>query len=420
MFIRIAHLNKKMKISIRNTSFLKDFAGHIGLMVIAGCCCITVPCLGQQHKKSKVSVSTIEGKIQNFGDGRLIGTIKDLKDNSFRADTITIRGGAFRHTINVREKQIVNYKADGDKFAIYRKVFKDGDTVKVDFANEKSRSIEIVVSAGSKIKIYGVAKAHLDAYPSGNTENDQLATLNRKIKPLFNQLSILNYTDKKNIRATVKAEDSLSTAISGLEYKFVRDNPSSIISSYIIWKEYEVLNKKDPAKADSLYGMINPKEDNIYTQQILSTQKSRTISTLPVAVGDMFPRFSSKLVYKGPGFDLDQTKGKYTLIDFWGTWCIPCIKEMPRLKTYYEKFQNKLNIVGIAGRDQHQNWMAFLNKNNYNWIQILDQGIPKLSDNLNVNVYPTKYLLDPSGKIIMIFKDANEEVWEKLDKLFGS
>lgn len=422
MFIETMHLSKKMMLSIRNIPLLKDFADEIQTVVIFACCCfIAIPSFGQNRKNTTVSVSsTIEGKIQNFGDGRLIGIIKDIKHNSLRADTIIIKGDVFRHVVRVREKQIVNYKADGNKFAVYRKVFKDGDTINYDFANEKSRSIEIVVSGGSKIRVNGVAKAYLDAYPSGNKENEELAILNKKTKPLFNQLSNLDYTDKKNIRKTVNAEDSLSTAISNLERKYVEDNPTSIISSYIIWREYEALNKRNPAKADSLYNLIHPLEDNIYKQQILMAKKNRAISTLSIAVGDMFPKFSSKLVYKGSGFDLDQTKGKYTLIDFWGTWCIPCRKEMPILKTYYEKFRNRLNVVGIAGRDQYQNWKAFLDKNNYNWIQILDQGNSKLSENLNVNVYPTKYLLDPSGKVIMIFKDASEEVWEKLDSLLSS
>jgi len=91
---------------------------------------------------------------------------------------------------------------------------------------------------------------------------------------------------------------------------------------------------------------------------------------------------------------------------------------MQKLKEYYEKFQNQLNIVSVA-KDQYQNWKAFLDKNKYEWIQVLDQDEPKLSDMLHVEVYPTKYLLDPSGKVILITKNANDEIWKKLDRLFS-
>lgn len=380
-------------------------------------CFIAIPAFGQQQK-DKIPVTIIDGKIQNFGNGSLIGTIWDIKTKSFQTDTIVIKNNVFTHSVSVTEKQVVSYKAD-DKFATYRNVFKDGDTANVDFTKEKSRSIEVVLSVGSRIKVVGVAGKYLEAYPSGTKENDQLAALNKKITPLSNRLSNLDYTDKNNIRATIKAEDSLSSSISDLEFLFVKDNPSSIISSYIIWKKFEATSIRNPVKADSLLKLLHPIEKDVYQQRILLIQQNRTMSNSSIAIGDMFPNFSSKMVYGGAVFDLDQTRGKYTLIDFWGTWCVPCIREMPRLKAYYEKYQNKLNVVGIAGRDQYQNWKAFLDKNSYGWTQILDD-IPKLSDKLNVRVYPTKYLLDTSGKIVMIFKDANEDVWKKLDTLLSS
>lgn len=88
---------------------------------------------------------------------------------------------------------------------------------------------------------------------------------------------------------------------------------------------------------------------------------------------------------------------------------------MPLLKEFYEKHKDSLTIIGIAN-DNYQNWTAFLNKHNYNWIQLLDNGPIKLSEDLKVGVYPTKYLLDPSGKVIMIFKDTDESIWSKIER----
>ncbi len=385
-------------------------------LIFVANCFFVASVFGQRANNS--DVFTIEGKIENFGNGSLVGTIIDPKNNYFRTDTIIVKNNLFRHIGHIRKKQIVSYTAIGDKFAKYRKVVKDGDTVMVDFSEEKSRSIEIVVSPGSKIKVQGVAKTYLDAYPSGTEENVQIASLNQKIYPLLDQLGSLDYTNKKTIRSVLKIEETLLTSISDLEFEFIKRHPSSIIASYIIWKKYEIMNKRDPVKADSLYSLIHPIKKNLYQQQILLLQRNRAKKSMEVSIGDTFPTFKTKFVYKDSNFKLNQTRGKYTLIDFWGSWCIPCVREMPKLKEYYEKFQNQLNIVSVA-KDQYQNWKAFLDKNKYEWIQVLDQDEPKLSDMLHVEVYPTKYLLDPSGKVILITKNANDEIWKKLDRLFS-
>ena len=117
-------------------------------------------------------------------------------------------------------------------------------------------------------------------------------------------------------------------------------------------------------------------------------------------------------------FDLNQTQGKHRLIDFWGTWCIPCVREMPKLKQLYEKYKRDLIIIGVAN-DNYQTWKAFLDKNTYTWIQLFDQEPMKLSNRLNIEVYPTKYLLDRSGHIIMIFKDSDEEAWDKIESMIN-
>lgn len=384
------------------------------LLITAVVLLFALPSTFGQHKGS--NTFTIEGKIRNFGNGMLVGTIKDPTTQSILLDTIVVSNGTFKHSSNVNTKQIIQYVTTGDQFAKYRKVRKDGDSVLVDFAEEQSKSIEIVASPGSTIVIDGIAKTYLDAYPSGTDENVKLAKLNRKIYPLLDQLGSLDYRDKNTIRSVLKTEETLRSAISDAELEFIENNPKSIVSSYLVWKKFELLNKRDTAKADSLFGLIQPGKSDLYHQQILALQQNRTKQKVELAVGEMFPDFATKFVHKGQLFSLDQTKGKYTLIDFWGSWCIPCVKEMPKLKAYDEKYRGKLQIVGIAN-DKYQNWKAFLDKNEYDWIQVLDEGIPKLSDRLAINVYPTKYLLDPTGKVIRVFKDSNDELWDVLDKL---
>lgn len=366
-----------------------------------------------QNAKAAVNF-TIEGRITDFGDGMLVGTISDFKTNTLTLDTILVKNDSFKHKAFVNEKQIVSYGVTDNRFAKYRKAVKDGDTVLVDFTNKKLKAIEIVVFPGVNIRVEGNASSYLNAYSTGSPEEVKIASLNRKLYPFRDSLSDIDYTNKQTFRYALQQEEKFVNSISTIENSFIKNNPSSIISSYLIFQRFQTFIKSNKPEADSLLTLLKPKKGDVYYRRMIFIKNNLAESKKAIKVGEKFPDFKTKFIYKGKNFTLNQTQGKYRLIDFWGTWCIPCVKEMPQLKQFYEKHKDSLTIIGIAN-DNYQNWTAFLNKHHYNWIQLLDNGPIKLSEDLKVEVYPTKYLLDPSGKIIMIFKDADEGIWSKIE-----
>jgi len=106
------------------------------------------------------------------------------------------------------------------------------------------------------------------------------------------------------------------------------------------------------------------------------------------------------------------------LVDFWGTWCAPCIAEMPTVKEYQEKYKDQLTILGVNSGDSMEKMMAFLDENGYDWQQVLAQnGELDLVLKLNVAGFPTKFILDPEGKIISRFVGSTEEAFDVLDKI---
>jgi thiol-disulfide isomerase/thioredoxin len=368
------------------------------------------------QKSNHNTYFTIEGKINHFGSGYLVGTITDFKNNTIILDTIIVKNDEFNHKCRILTKQIISYVSNDNRFSRYRTVPKDGDSVLVDFADKRMKSIEIVASPGNQIRIRGSAENYINAYPYGNAENDTLAIFNRKIYPLFDQLGDLDYSDKKNIRMVLQRDEMLVDSISNIENDFIKNHPSSIISSYLVSEKFIKWNKDRSSDADSLLNLLQPSKKDVYFQKMLFLQHNR--SKTAYSVGDLFPNFQTKFIYKGSLFNLIEIRGKYVLIDFWGTWCIPCLREMPKLKQFYEKYKDKLIVIGVAN-DSYQSWKSFLDKNAYTWIQLLDQEQIKLSETVNVEVYPTKYLLDQSGKIIMILKDSDKEVWTKIENLIN-
>ena len=92
--------------------------------------------------------------------------------------------------------------------------------------------------------------------------------------------------------------------------------------------------------------------------------------------------------------------GKFLYLDFWGTWCSPCVREIPNLKKAVEQLDsNKINFLGIA-EDSEKSLKKFLDKNKLPWKQILNSQENNIVKSFGVKGFPTTYLIDPDGKIV--------------------
>jgi len=101
----------------------------------------------------------------------------------------------------------------------------------------------------------------------------------------------------------------------------------------------------------------------------------------------------------GATFSLKDYKGKVVLIDFWGTWCGPCMRQMPKLKALYEKYQSAgLEIVSIHTSNGSENLPDYLAKKSLPWIHLVDREDSTVKT-FFVPHYPSLYLLDRSGKV---------------------
>ena len=110
-------------------------------------------------------------------------------------------------------------------------------------------------------------------------------------------------------------------------------------------------------------------------------------------------------------------KGKYVLIDFWGTWCGACISGMPQMKKFAEKHADKLVLLGIA-KDNRETWEEYLSKSEWNWKQIVaGEGEEDYVVRFNVQGFPTKILIGPDGKILKRTVGEDPAFYEELEHL---
>lgn len=113
-------------------------------------------------------------------------------------------------------------------------------------------------------------------------------------------------------------------------------------------------------------------------------------------------------------FSLSSLKGKYVLVDFWASWCMPCRKENPNVVAAYNKYKDKnFTILGVSLDQDKQAWLNAIAKDKLTWKHISDL---KQWESIVVAPYkiegiPFNVLLDPTGKII-----ATDLRGEALDK----
>jgi len=93
-------------------------------------------------------------------------------------------------------------------------------------------------------------------------------------------------------------------------------------------------------------------------------------------------------------------EGKYVLLDFWGSWCAPCIDALPKLADVYERFgDEQFELVGFAYESEESLTNALERHEEITWPQILDDAAA-YSTQFAVRSYPTYYLIDPEGIVV--------------------
>ncbi len=354
----------------------------------------------------------VSGTIKGLDTDYMSRSYKDAQGNRV-SDSIFVENGSFTYTAKIDEPTHIIFWPN-----VERTIKRSGRG----YYPAKSSQFAFLASPGDHIVFEGEVTDFINAYPSGTKANDDLAKINSKVFPLMNKsvnLLLEKNKLKENDPQFKVLEDSINNldeAVVKMKKAFVMANPNSEAAAWYL----SDMMIRSQVTDDEAITAFNNLDSNLNNYPFYKAVKKRVAGIEATQIGKTVENFTTNNTFSGDAFEFNSLKGKYVLIDFWGTWCGPCIAEMPKVKEYQEKYKDKLIVLGVNQGDSKEQVDKFITPNDYTWTHLMNgKGTDDFVLKFNVAGFPTKFIIDPEGKILHRFVGDSEESFAVLDGLLG-
>lgn len=323
-----------------------------------------------------------------------------------------------------------------------------GGKVKVRFEETTPREICLVsvpgkkrvnftLVPGAKVKVSGTwenmkVSGHdyykdMEAYEKSvkDTKQKQEDLRNR-----INELAQAEETRKAAIEMSQKEYPLIMKELTDKSKSFIASHPKSAYSVYLAVSQWrgdernEQLAQIDPEVRN---GFMKSYTDAVAAQEKKQQEERERLvkereERMAKMQGADAPAFTLPAI-DGTELGIASLKGKVTVIDFWGKWCYWCMKGMPDMKKYYEKYAGKLEILGVNYGDTEEVWKKTVEENELTWKHVrMDRANKEqtaILQQYGVSGFPTKVILSAEGKIIKVVVGEDPAFYTLLDELLG-
>jgi thiol-disulfide isomerase/thioredoxin len=290
------------------------------------------------------------------------------------------------------------------------------------------KSILLILKPEDRISVKGkLEKLYLKYQAKGSHINETYSNnrneyINSQIKKSKIELEIdslmFNNGNREKINALFKKRKEYSIIASNFQLSYIKNNLDKDLSAHYLSRQPldtigKYFKKLDKSVKEGTF-------KNILKHQFTRFQKYTKVREAEsrIKLGGKAPEFSLKSI-NGEHYSVDFTKNKYTILDFWGSWCAPCISGFPKMKEHFEKYKNQIEFIGIACNDTETKWRNAVNEHELKWKNLFnDNGIDKdVSVKYAIKAFPTKIIINSSGIIEGIFNGEGEDFYNKLNEL---
>lgn len=288
-----------------------------------------------------------------------------------------------------------------------------------------SEKVEFFIEGGD-ITIAGLPLATATVKASGKSQKEWLA-LQKKLKPFLEKENkswndMLHATAKRDSVNKKKYNDINEAAkrqIDSVELAYLAQHPASHVSLGLL---RDKVNAKTLAEEKEKYAAMYHQLADKLKQTIVGKKMGEQIeSAFKLGPGKDAIDFVLNDTLGNP-VKLSSFRGKYVLLDFWASWCIPCRFENPHVVKAYNRFKDKnftVLSVSLEKPGDRKAWVEAIVKDGLPWNHVAtltkaDQE--RIWDLYNIQSIPMNYLIDPNGKILAVYL-RGEALQKKLEEI---
>lgn len=355
----------------------------------------------------------LKANLKNFGD-----TVIVWKGRREKMDTILVKKDKFTYTATLEKPRELNFLAPGA------------------LRGQRGAGMcRIIAVPGEKAELKGDVKSRYDITGS-------------KFYQQYHQVDLMKEASQKKMTALSDSLNNLMKNGAKQEdvYKIYSEKMPALVKeqnekffAYIAQHANEeatatlVTDFEDPADMEKAKNMLsetirNGRMKDLYEpvfEQVKKQKEMEEKSAKLQAAGVEAPDFTLKDI-EGNDFTLSSLRGKYVILDFWGSWCGWCIKGMPQMKEYYKKYAGKFEIVGVDCNDTDQKWKDAVKKHELPWKHVYnpranseEEQAKSVLGKYGITGFPTKIIISPEGKIVKTIVGEDPAFYTLLDELFS-
>lgn len=355
----------------------------------------------------------LKANLKNFGD-----TVIVWKGRREKMDTILVKKDKFTYTATLEKPRELNFLAPGA------------------LRGQRGAGMcRIIAVPGEKAELKGDVKSRYDITGS-------------KFYQQYHQVDLMKEASQKKMTALSDSLNNLMKNGAKQEdvYKIYSEKMPALVKeqnekffAYIAQHANEeatatlVTDFEDPADMEKAKNMLsetirNGRMKDLYEpvfEQVKKQKEMEEKSAKLQAAGVEAPDFTLKDI-EGNDFTLSSLRGKYVILDFWGSWCGWCIKGMPQMKEYYKKYAGKFEIVGVDCNDTDQKWKDAVKKHELPWKHVYnpranseEEQAKSVLGKYGITGFPTKIVISPEGKIVKTIVGEDPAFYTLLDELFS-
>jgi thiol-disulfide isomerase/thioredoxin len=349
----------------------------------------------------------VKGDMKNVGDTLFVLT----REMMTQPQTVLVKDGKFEFDFPVEKVQNIFIVSPG----LLRQQ-REANRVQMQLIAVPGETMELTGDTKSRYDINGsnFYKEYHSADLAMEAVNNEISAMvenANKIMTEQSQEAAAKYYNEQMPALTAKMQNAIMD--------FIKKNPNSEASAAIIPQLEDLAKMKEAANLLS-ETVKNGRMKGFYQNvidQVEAQKKAEEEAAKKQAAGVVAPDFTLNDI-NGKPLALSSLKGKYVILDFWGSWCGWCIKGFPEMKNYYNKYKGKFEILGIDCNDTEQKWKDAVKKNELPWLHVYNPRTSKVLADYGIQGFPTKIIVGPDGKIVKTIVGEDPAFYTLLDELF--